>query len=74
MLQEQAVQIGLDMFGLLVERCVELFQEHVSSNDCQVMNEDLHQLFPSVKIWCDWMTCHVNLWNPPPLERDPELG
>ena len=34
--QEQAVQIGLEMFGLLAARCVLLFKEHIASEDLGV--------------------------------------
>ena len=34
--QEQAVQIGLEMFGLLAARCVLLFKEHIASQDLGV--------------------------------------
>jgi len=29
-------------------------------------NDDFRRLFPSVKVWCDWMLCHRDLWNQPP--------
>ena len=34
--QEQAVQIGLEMFGLLAARCLLLFKEHIASQDLGV--------------------------------------
>ena len=34
--QEQAVQIGLEMFGLLAARCVILFKEHLQSQELGV--------------------------------------
>ncbi|XP_074640176.1 telomerase-binding protein EST1A-like [Tubulanus polymorphus] len=66
-LQEQALQVGLYMFSLLVERCVQLFKVHLSSPDYPryMMSDELHNLFPSIKIWCDWMLCHHAIWNPP---------
>ena len=33
---EQAVQIGLEMFGLLAARCVILFKEHLQSQELGV--------------------------------------
>ena len=36
LLQEQAVQLGLDMFAYLVHRCVQLFTEHLRTGDFQV--------------------------------------
>ena len=74
LIQEEAVQLGLEMFGLLVKRSIMLLRQHLSSSDCQVLNEDLRQLIPSVKVWADWMTCHAPLWNPPTHTRDPAIG
>ena len=34
--QEYAVQLALDMFGLLAERCTQLLHTHIESGDCQV--------------------------------------
>ena len=75
LLQEHAIQLGLDMFSLLVERCVELFKIHLSSPDYPktMFSEDLHAIYPSVKVWCDWMLCHAPLWNPPPI-REMDYG
>ncbi|XP_038058981.1 telomerase-binding protein EST1A-like [Patiria miniata] len=68
LLQEQAIQLGLDMFGLLVSRCNQLLTEHLKS-DTQgrvLLSEDLLQLLPGVKVYVDWLMCHPQLWNPPP--------
>ncbi|XP_041347433.1 telomerase-binding protein EST1A-like [Gigantopelta aegis] len=74
--QDYAVQLGLDMFALLVVRCTALLEAHLASPEypTQLLNEDLHQLMPGVKVWTDWMTCHAHLWNPPPSVRPPDLG
>ncbi|XP_071094020.1 telomerase-binding protein EST1A-like [Haliotis cracherodii] len=76
LLQEHAVQLGLDMFGLLIKNCSDLLTSHLRSTDypAQLLNEDLHQLVPGVKSWSDWMMCHPALWNPPPSLRPPDLG
>ncbi|ELT93962.1 hypothetical protein CAPTEDRAFT_170037 [Capitella teleta] len=71
LLQEQAVQLGLDMFACLINRSIVLFDEHQKSGNCQILSEDLHQLIASIKAWADWMTCHEHLWNPPPSPVDP---
>ncbi|XP_064618843.1 telomerase-binding protein EST1A-like [Lineus longissimus] len=75
LLQEHAIQLGLDIFSLLVERCVELFKEHLASPEYPktMFSEDLHAIYPSVKVWCDWMSCHAPVWNPPPM-RDEDYG
>ncbi|XP_022110508.1 telomerase-binding protein EST1A-like [Acanthaster planci] len=72
LLQEQAIQLGLDMFGLLVSRCNQLLTDHLKS-DTQgrvLLSEDLLELLPGVKVYADWLMCHPQLWNPPPSCTD----
>lgn len=76
-MQEQAMQLGLEMFGLLIEQCIHLLHDYRKSYGSSVIitfGEDLHQILPGVKAWSDWMICHSNLWNPPPAPFDPPLG
>ena len=81
-LQEQAVELGLEMFGLMIDRlCYLLRQDLFSTVDERLdperrksMIDDIHMLMPCVKAWSDWMLCHISLWNPPPLPFDPLLG
>ena len=70
---EQAVQLGLDMFGILARYSTRLLDSCHHTED-QLLSDELHELVPSIKIWSDWMTCHSSLWNPPPLPLDPEFG
>ncbi|XP_070572544.1 telomerase-binding protein EST1A-like [Ptychodera flava] len=67
-IQEQAIQLGLDMFGLIVSRCVQLLKENDNNvdNKTGLLGEDLHEYLPCIKVWTDWMVCHPQLWNPPP--------
>lgn len=76
LLQEHAVEVGLDMFGILVARVTELFEFHLNSPQSpqQLMSDDLRQLLPGVKLWVDWMMCHSCLWNPQPSLRPPDIG
>ncbi|ESP00994.1 hypothetical protein LOTGIDRAFT_225561 [Lottia gigantea] len=76
LLQDYAVQMGLDMFGLLATRCSQLMATHLQSSEypASLMNEDLHQLTPGLKVWTDWMMCHSGLWNPAPTPRPPDVG
>ena len=36
LLLDQAVQLGMEMFGLLASRCVELYGKHIDSQPLQV--------------------------------------
>ncbi|XP_077995214.1 telomerase-binding protein EST1A-like [Glandiceps talaboti] len=67
-IQEQAIQLGLDMFSVIVSRCVQLLKENDNNidNKSGLLGEDLHEYLPSVKVWGDWMGCNQMLWNPPP--------
>lgn len=79
LLQEHAVEVGLDMFGLLVARVNDLLISHLAttssdSSPHQPLSDDLQQLLPGVKVWVDWMMCHSSLWNPQPSLRPPDIG
>lgn len=76
-IQEQAMQLGLEMFGLLIEHCIHLLHDYCKSYGSSVVvafGADLHQILPGMKAWSDWMICHSNLWNPPPAPFDPHFG
>ncbi|XP_033747838.1 LOW QUALITY PROTEIN: telomerase-binding protein EST1A-like [Pecten maximus] len=75
-LQEQAVQLGLDMFGILVRRCSEQLKEHLVSNDypAHMFSRELEEQVPGIKVWTDWMYCNPTLWNPPPNIHEFTLG
>lgn len=74
-LQERALVVSLQMFNLILERCVSLMQEHVNSKQDQtVLPQDIYVLLPAVKIWCDWLLCHSCVWNPPPSTQDYRVG
>ncbi|XP_078278820.1 telomerase-binding protein EST1A [Rhinoraja longicauda] len=74
--QEHATALGLAMFGLLVERCIEQLKEAARARSSEEEEEDdikvsafsldLKELLPSVKVWSDWMLGHPDEWNPPP--------
>ncbi|XP_056008638.1 telomerase-binding protein EST1A-like isoform X3 [Ostrea edulis] len=75
-LQEHAVQLGLDMFGILLDCCALELTKHLASSDypCHMFSRDLEELIPGVKKWTDWMLANLKLWNPPPSLRDTTLG
>ncbi|KAL4223249.1 Smg-6 [Mactra antiquata] len=76
LLQQHSVQMGLDMFGILVEHCSQLLGEHIKSTDYpgRMFSRELEELIPGIKVWTDWMISQANLWNPPPQVRDPLMG
>ncbi|XP_023013335.2 uncharacterized protein isoform X1 [Leptinotarsa decemlineata] len=76
-LQERALVVSLQMFNLILERCVSILQDHMSSQKDETINclpPDANVLLPAIKIWCDWMLCHTNIWNPPPSTQDFKVG
>ncbi|CAG9815620.1 unnamed protein product [Phaedon cochleariae] len=73
------------MFNLILERCVAILQDHLDARDKVAvatttpaaggnLPSDAHVLLPAVKIWCDWMMCHTEVWNPPPSTQDFKIG
>lgn len=76
-MQERALIVSLQMFNLILERCVTLLEEHLAAHKDQVIDflpPDAEVLLPAIKIWCDWMLCHINVWNPPPSTHDYKVG
>ncbi|XP_063220783.1 telomerase-binding protein EST1A [Bacillus rossius redtenbacheri] len=76
--QESALVVSLQMFNLILEKCVSLLKENMARSDCTglqlVASEDLRLLLPAVKVWCDWLVCHSAVWNPPPSCQDYRVG
>lgn len=68
-LLECALQLSLDMFGLIVNRCNSLIKKHAENN-----LDSWNQLFPSIKVFLDWMLCNIKIWNPFPDQLRPDLG
>ncbi|XP_019616272.1 PREDICTED: uncharacterized protein LOC109463835 [Branchiostoma belcheri] len=64
--EECAVRLGMDMFGLLVTTAAHnLQQQRVRESEQEGRpNPELQDLLPSLKVWADWMTCHQSMWNP----------
>ncbi|CAH1244302.1 SMG6 [Branchiostoma lanceolatum] len=69
-LQDCAVRLGMDMFGLMVTTAAHNLQQQRRSatrDSGQAegkSNAELQELLPSLKVWADWMTCHQFTWNP----------
>ncbi|GAB1608422.1 telomerase-binding protein EST1A-like isoform X2 [Argonauta hians] len=76
LLQDYAVQLGLDMFAILVDRCAELLHSHLESENCaqEVLSYTLSHYMPAVKVWADWMICHLQLWMPQHCARNFDLS
>ncbi|KAI8514126.1 Smg-6, nonsense mediated mRNA decay factor [Branchiostoma belcheri] len=65
--EECAVRLGMDMFGLLVTTAAHNLQQQRVRESEQAEgrpNPELQDLLPSLKVWADWMTCHQSMWNP----------
>uniref|UniRef100_A0A146MA06 Telomerase-binding protein EST1A n=3 Tax=Lygus hesperus TaxID=30085 RepID=A0A146MA06_LYGHE len=73
--QESALVVSLQMFNLLLERFITLLHEHLTNKEPkQLIPADCHVILPALKVWCDWMTTHVEVWNPPPSCLDYRVG
>ncbi|RNA08050.1 telomerase-binding EST1A isoform X1 [Brachionus plicatilis] len=68
-LSECALQLSLDMFGLIVNRFNYLIKKHPHSS-----LDTWNQLFPSIKVFLDWMLCSIQIWHPFPDQLRPDLG
>ncbi|XP_036360056.1 telomerase-binding protein EST1A-like isoform X2 [Octopus sinensis] len=76
LLQEYAVQLGLDMFAILVDRCAELLHNHLQCENSarEILSYTLSHYVPAVKVWTDWMICHLQLWMPQHCVKNFDLG
>ncbi|XP_050308985.1 telomerase-binding protein EST1A-like isoform X2 [Anthonomus grandis grandis] len=80
--QERALIISLQMFNLILERCVSILQDYhaqfidqgKSGSPLDSLPHDANVLLPAIKVWCDWMLCHTSVWNPPPSTGDYKVG
>ncbi|XP_039292112.1 telomerase-binding protein EST1A isoform X2 [Nilaparvata lugens] len=76
--QECALIVSLQMFNLIVERCVQLLRDsaanHTEPTPISNLTSDVHVLLPAIKVWCDWLLIHSRVWNPPPSCRDYRVG
>ncbi|KAJ9594799.1 hypothetical protein L9F63_013901, partial [Diploptera punctata] len=77
--QESALIVSLQMFSLILEKCISLLKEQLENpTETQptrlIVSEDLQILLPAVKVWCDWLLCHSSVWNPPPSCVDYRVG
>lgn len=68
-LLECAIQLSIDMFCLIAKRFNNLLKKFKF-----LQSIDWNQLFPSIKVFIDWMLCNIKLWNPMPDQLSPDLG
>ncbi len=64
---ELSIQLGIDMFIIMVKR----FNYYLNRNS---NNADFQKLFPSIKIFINWMLYNKNIWYPLPLENNLNLN
>lgn len=70
-LLESAVQLSLDMFAITIKR----FNSILSKNELTEEDADSWRLlFPSIKVFIDWMLCNSQIWQPFPDQLSPDLG
>ncbi|CAF0768507.1 unnamed protein product [Brachionus calyciflorus] len=60
-LLECSLQLGLDVFCLILNRFNIIFKKNLSKN-----LDSWNQLFPSIKIFIDWLLCNIKIWYPFP--------
>jgi hypothetical protein len=70
------------MFGLLTEQTAIIVERHLktrstidnSNKSPPIFNSWLRHVFPSLKIFTDWMTCNANTFIPLPDQLPAEFG
>ncbi len=80
--EESSLQLALDMFGLLTEQTAIIVERHLktrstidnSNKSPPIFNSWLRHVFPSLKIFTDWMTCNANTFIPLPDQLPAEFG
>ena len=72
--QDQALNLAVDMLISLLDSCTALIQkmdndkencetpEQAGNHGHEGFNAPLRQFLPAVKVWMDWLVCHVTLW------------
>lgn len=62
--QDQAMSLAVEMFTLLLKACCTLLQatDLEVKNSCEGLSAPLRQFLPAIKVFADWLVCHVDLW------------
>ena len=80
--EESSLQLALDMFGLLTEQTARVLERHLKTRSTLtnpdttpgIFNQWLRHVFPSLKIFTDWMTCNALAFIPLPDQLPAEFG
>lgn len=72
-LLQSAVQLSIDMFVIIV-RCFNSLLRLAKDKRNTEYQHAWRPLFPSIKIFIDWMLCSSETWQPFPDHLPPELG
>jgi hypothetical protein len=80
--EESSLQLALDMFGLLLGQTSTVLERHLKSRSAlhspdghpPIFNTWLRHVFPSLKIFTDWITCNANSFIPLPDQLPAEFG
>ncbi|CAF0975725.1 unnamed protein product [Adineta ricciae] len=80
--EESSLQLALDMFGLLTEQTSIMVDRHLKARSTSssadtpppIFSSWLRHVFPSLKIFTDWMTCNANSFISLPDQLPAEYG
>lgn len=80
--EESSLQLALDMFGLLTEQTSIVLERHHRTRSARNHSDEhpviftswLRHVFPSLKIFTDWMTCNAKAFIPLPDQLPAEFG
>ena len=70
-LQDAALQLAFELFGILTARCNDLMKNRADdlvavdlTSSSVFADDDLSNLLPPVKVWCDWLLGNNDTWDP----------
>lgn len=71
-----ALDVSIEMFRLMLERCNDVFQQRLtdSHHELPIIRDDVQHILPAIKIWCDWLMSHKDVWSPLPSLTDFGIG
>ena len=62
--QDQAMNLAAEMFILLLKTCCTLLRgiHYEVKNTHEGLSAPLRQFLPAIKVFADWLMCHVDVW------------